>query len=331
MKQNKRNIFVLIIAVLLIFSACSGGFNSFSSSEVQMAPMSYGGFGWADEAAVWDMAGAEGADNFQSFTASYNPARAVDIGMPMLAPTPATERHDTQVDWEDVAGQNERHIIQNAHVQMETEEFDDVVSVLRQLSHASEGYVESEMLTNRGQRIFTIVMRVPVANFEAVLAQVESLADVRFTNQSAQDVTDRFYDLASGLETRRIEEERILSLIDEAEGVHDLLALETRLSNTRLSIETYLAQLNNMAGQIAFSTINVTLFDIFEEDIVVAAPTLGERIGGAFGDSVDSTVTTAQDIIVFLAGVVIPFAILAVFIFIAYLFVKLLRRKIKVN
>jgi len=234
-----------------------------------------------------------------------------------------------QVEWEDVAGTQERHIIQTANVELETEDFDEVVSELRQLAPAADGYVESEMLSQHGRRLFTIVLRIPAARFETILRHVESLADVRVSTQRAEDVTDRFYDIVGNLETRRIEEDRILALIDVAENISELLALEARLSNTRLSIQQYEAQLNNLAGLIAYSTITVTLHDTYEEEIIIAAPTLGERIGGAFGDSVDGTVNALQGFVVFLAGAAIPLAIFGVIVFIVYKIVRIVIRRMK--
>ena len=234
-----------------------------------------------------------------------------------------------QVGWEDIAGQGLRHVIQTANAELETEYFDVVVAELRQLAPAAGGYIESEMLTNHGWRMFSIVLRVPAASFETVLQQVEALAQVRHLNQWAQDVTDQFYDMVGSLEIRRIEEDRILALIEEADTIQELLALEQRLSNTRLSIEMYLSQLNNMAGQIAYSTIAVTLTDIAEEERVVLTSTLGERIGGAFGDSVDDTVSVAQNFIVFLAGALIPLMLLTLVGAAVYLVArKVLRKKV---
>ncbi|MCL1844622.1 MAG: DUF4349 domain-containing protein [Defluviitaleaceae bacterium] len=237
------------------------------------------------------------------------------------------ERLRGDVDWEEIAERDERHIIQNAVVEMETEDFGGVVDALRGIADGVGGYVESELLTTRSlRRVFTIVMRVPTGEFSAALAHAESLAEIRTSSQTAQDVTDQFYDAVSSLETRRIEENRLLALIDEAENIHDLLALETRLTNTRMAIETYLAQLNNLAGQIAFSTITVTLFDASQAP--PAAPTaFGDRIGGAFGDSIDGTVRVAQNIVVFFAGAIIPLGIFGAFVFGIYLFVKTLIRR----
>jgi len=230
------------------------------------------------------------------------------------------------VEWEEIAESTERHVIQRANMELESDRFDDTVSALRQITPSVDGYVESEMLTNLGWPRFTIVLRVPAAHFEAVLHQIGSLADVRSRNQWADDVTDQFYNLAGNLETRRIEEERILALIGQATDIHELLALESRLSNVRHAIESYLSQLNQMAGQIAYSTINVTL-TCTAVPPVAAAPTLGERIGGAFGDSVDGTVRALQNFVIFLAGALIPLVLLGLLGTAAFLIIKNVRRR----
>jgi len=246
-------------------------------------------------------------------------AEPAPVNDSFFAPEPQSAN---DVEWEDIAGSGERHVIQSASVELDTEYFDDVMEELRQLPVSVNGFIESSMTTAHGRRRFTIVMRVPAASFDTVLRQVEGMAYVRFSNQWAQDVTDRFYDMVGSYQIRRLEEERILALIDEADTVHELLALEQRLSNVRLSIEMYLSQLNNMAGQIAYSAITVTLIDVSEEPVIITGPTLGERIGGAFGDSVDGTVGAVQNFIVFLAAVVVPLMMIIVMVVVVYLVVR---------
>ena len=261
---------------------------------------------------------------FRSRGDSAPPAPASAPAMPETADSGATAG---QVDWEDVAGSGERHVIQTADVELHTEYFDDIEAALRQMAPAANGFVESAMSTTHGQRRFTIVMRVPAASFEAVLRQIEDLAYVRVLNQWAQDVTDQFYDMAGNYNIRRLEEERILALIEEAETVQELLALEQRLSNTRLVIERYLAQLNNMAGQIAYSTITVTLRDVSERPSDALAPTLGDRVGGAFGDSVGGTVRAVQNIIVFMAGAIVPLTLLGLIVIVVLFIVRFKKAK----
>jgi len=340
MRTNK--LILCAVIALLFFAACAG------DAEFMNAPVV--------DTLTWD---SEPAPMEESFTlrggavnqryglshdfaelaldevggfATWNTA-VVDSPPAPMAQAPATPGiAPPQPDWEDIAETGVRHVIQNASVEMETgmesEDFDRAVADLRHNILCENGYIESEMLTNHGRRMFSIVLRVPAAQFEDTLAAVHAVADVRSTNSQARDVTDEFYDMAGNLATRRIEEERILALIDEAENIHDLLALETRLSNTRQSIERYNSRLNTMAGQIAFSTIAVTLFDMYEEEEPVpAAFTFGERLGGAFGDSVDGTLNTLQNIVVFFAGAFFPLMILAVFIIVPLIVGNTIRKR----
>jgi len=283
---------------------------------------------------------SRGADNAATEAIYFGEVRQM-LGLADSAPTspappppaPAEPPMLDVVEDADVSShtiQRERHIIQTAWTELETEYFDDVVSDLRQIPEAIGGYVESQNLSRHGRRIFNMTMRIPAASFQDVLLQVENLADVRTSSQSAEDVTDQFYDIEARLQTRRIEEERLLALIEEADNVHDLLELERRLSSTRLQIETYTAQLTNLAGRIAYSTIFVTLFDIAEEEVIpIIGPTLGERIGGAFGDSVDSVVTAGQNFVIFMAGIIIPLLIWGAVAFVAFKLVKRMMKKYK--
>ncbi|MCL2378833.1 MAG: DUF4349 domain-containing protein [Defluviitaleaceae bacterium] len=302
--MKKLVVIFMILVILLGIAACSSSRSDMAPAmppRPEMAmyalddafelPLTGGGLRVRRSGNVWQST---------SESAVAEPASANDMTMP---------RYE-DLEWEDIAGTGQRHIIQTANVELDTEYFHEVVEELRQLAPAANGFVESDMLTARGWRRFTIVLRIPAQSFDTVLRQVEGLAYVRVSNQWAQDVTDQFYDIAGSYEIRRLEEERILALIEEAESVQELLALEQRLGNTRLSIEMYLSQLNHMAGQIAYSTISVTVLDVGEEPVVELIPSLGQRIGGAFGDSVDGTLNAAQNIIVFLAGAIIPLALL---------------------
>lgn len=227
--------------------------------------------------------------------------------------------------------QRQRHIIKTGWTELETEYFDNIVQELRQIAPSVGGYVESENLSAMGWRVFNVTLRIPSANFEDIMLQIENLADVRHSRQTAEDVTDQFYDTAARLATRRIEEERLLALIEEATYVRDILDLERRLSETRIQIDLYAGQMVRMKDQIAYSTIHVTLFDITDEPVVpLAGPTLGDRIGGAFGDSVNSVTRTFQDFVVALAGSIIPIAVWGGLIVAAFLLIrKAVRARLK--
>ncbi|MCL2360188.1 MAG: DUF4349 domain-containing protein [Defluviitaleaceae bacterium] len=308
MKPKSKRTIGLIAAVILLLAAFAACRSDDSASASDWAPAA------AEEPYfVLPMTGGSGGFDLQRReNVITETAYSLHVSDEAID---ATDR----VEWEDIAGQGRRHIIQTADIEVETDIFDDVVADLRQLAPAVGGYIESEMLTARYNRMFTIVLRVPAAYFYDVLKAVEAMGEVRVVNQRAQDVTAQFYDMVGSLELRRIEEERLLTLIEGTTDIHELLALEQRLTSTRLNIEMYLAQLNNLAGLVSFSTITVTLFDMSEMERYVPVPeTIGQRIGGAFGDSFDSTVRATQNVIVFLAGAIIPIVLLILVGFVAF-------------
>jgi len=329
----KKNRFVLLIAALVmavvVMASCGGG-----APDAHPVPASPAG-GWDIHHLEVPVAAVDESARvmFGGQTPPPPPAAQAYGGrleanfspdMPMAA-----DRDGIQTDWEDLAETGERHIIQTANVNLESDYFDDVVAELRQIAPSVGGYISSELLTSHGRRMFTIVLRVPAGTFESVLLTIQNLAEVRLFNTRADDVTDRFYDLAGNLEARRIEEERLLALIDAATSVTDILALETRLSDTRLIIERYLSQLNMMAGQIAYSTIYVQLIDTAEDITPLALTSVGERIGGAFGGSVDNTINTFQNIVVFFAGAIIPLAFLGLLGFAVFVIARAVHRRRK--
>lgn len=269
--------------------------------------------------------------DFEPAPVAEAPAAAADAMPPPQAAAPTWSYAaevagggDMFIDHESQAP-TQRLIIYMASVQLETESFEVAVSRLRNIPSVFGGYAQSERLFTVGrQSQFEIVIRVPAADFEIALELIQQIAATRSLNISAEDVTDQFYDITARLATRVIEEERILALIDQTSRLSDLLELESRLATTRLQIERYEASLANLDDLITYSTIHVHLFDIEETYEPIVAATFGERIGGAFGSSIDGTISVIQFVIVVLAGSVIPLTIISPVIF---LFVLRHRRK----
>jgi len=314
--MNKKGYVYMLAVVLLLgfLTACSRG-NDYAA-----------GGGWARTAGSAPMAPAATPASVPDAARSsfaMEEAQFQSADLPQFGGS-------GNVDWEEVAGQNVRHIIQSASMEMESESFNEVKNELRNIAPHVGGYIESEMLSATGRPRLSIVLRIPAARFDEVVVYVASLGTVHHQNQWAEDVTDQFYDMAGNLETRRIEEERVLALIEQATDIHELLMLEARLSTVRQAIASYLSRLNQMAGQITYSTLTVSLTCAASPEIAAAA-TLGERIGGAFGDSVDGTIRATQGFVVFLAGVIIPLALLGLFGLLIFVIIRKIRRRLDIH
>jgi hypothetical protein len=211
-----------------------------------------------------------------------------------------------------------RMIVRNANMHMEasSDEFGFAVDSLRQVNNIFGGYIEGSHLRNienrqigRSWGIFTITLRVPVAEFDRVIEHIERMANVTHLSETTQDVTDRFYDMESRLRARLVEEERVLAFIEEAANIQELLALERRLADVRTQIQSYRSQMAHLADRAAYSSVFVELREILEfED--EEPTTLAGRLASAFGDSASGTLTFFQEILIFFAAAVIPLVFL---------------------
>jgi hypothetical protein len=230
-------------------------------------------------------------------------------------------------DYVESAPQRTPRIIQTGWVYMQCDNFDATEEALRRMAPEVGGFVEraevydifGRYIQNRPQertRELSITLRVPRELFDEVMRRVEGLAVVRNSNQSAEDVTARYFDLAGRLETKRIEEERVLEMITRAEDINDLLALENRLGHIRTEIERFQSQMTDIDRLAAFSTIHVTLSETTTENLIITSEGLGERINQAFTRSINNTVVFMQNVLIFLAGAFIPLTIIALLLFI---------------
>ncbi|MDR1664001.1 MAG: DUF4349 domain-containing protein [Clostridiales bacterium] len=208
-------------------------------------------------------------------------------------------------------------IIQTASIEMQTDRFGETVDALRAAGPDNGGYVESANLEQYdASRYFYITLRVPAEKFGEVCKYAESLGKVLSSSQNAEDVSASYYDTADRLDTKLIEEERVLDMITRATKIDDLLALEERLGEIREQIEVYQSRLTSIDRQALYSTIAVSLEEVRREALALTSEGLGGRIQSAFIGSVNGVASFFQNAVIFLAGVIIPllFAGLLVFI-----------------
>jgi len=316
----KKILTILILGILFTVTACSGNDSAELTSMPAAAPAA--GAPMPDmafqTAEPWDFALDEA-----SFYGNFESGNWVE--MPQVAESPAVSPNPTATANHQTPVTERRRIIRNANIDMETYDFDNAMNALRDIPLSVGGYIErSSMNSDAGRhgtaRRFNITMRVPEAQFESVVRQIEQYATVTTSRQSAQDVTDQFYDMQARLDTLAIEEDRLLYLIEQATSISEILNLEQRLSSVRLQIGRYQSSLNTMIQQTTYSTIHVTLIELLEDEDAapIAALTFGERMGGAFSSSVNGTIWALQEFIVLFAGAIIPLAIVGALAFAVY-------------
>jgi hypothetical protein len=101
----------------------------------------------------------------------------------------------------------------------------------------------------------TLSMRVPVELFTEARAAVAALGTVTSESSTTVDVTDQVIDLEARMNALRAVEASYVALLEQANGINEILTVQDRLTGIRTQIEQLQAQQNNIRGEAAYSTI----------------------------------------------------------------------------
>ncbi len=154
----------------------------------------------------------------------------------------------------------QRKIISSASVSLEVEVVEEAIDGVRAIAEGVGGFIEQlSSFGEPGEEMANITLRVPQGDFELALERIEGLGRVRNRNLGSEDVSERFIDLEARLNSALREEVSLLSLLEKAGVVSEVLAIERELGRVRADIERYQGQLNFLERRVDLSTISVSL------------------------------------------------------------------------
>lgn len=205
-------------------------------------------------------------------------------------------------------------IILEAELRMATDRFDEVSTRIRNIAVENNGYVQNsqQYIAGDQMRRLEITIRVPYEQYEFSVAQMKELGALRSASERQHNATEEYYDIQSRLQTKRIEEERLLALIDRTERIEDILELESLLGQVRTQIEVYQTQMTNIDRLASYSTIHVYLDEVIDETTVIIPTNLSGRIYENFIQSVNITIRFMQGALIFLVRISVPLFVLLV-------------------
>lgn len=194
-------------------------------------------------------------------------------------------------------------MIYTADLSLETREFEPAMDALDQIVADLGGYFEARNLYQGGTyRSLDCVIRVPAENFTSLLDRAGSAAHVTSRNEYSDNVSEDYYDNEARLATQRAKLERLQELLGQAETMEEIVALESALSDTELQIEYLTGNLRHYDSLIGYSTVNLSLQEVYRLSNDQELPeTFAQRLGAAFADGWDSFVSWLENFAVALA------------------------------
>lgn len=244
----------------------------------------------------------------QSGKSSEPPAASVDRTQPA---TPSQIAQGTRPGLDALSI---RRVVRTANLDIEVDRFDDASRRLLSIAEGAGGFIADSTYTESGgvpQGSFTL--RVPADRFAGVVAAVERVGTVLQRSISGQDVTDEFVDLQARIRNLERHEQRLLTFMDRATKVSELLAIEQELARVRGEIEQLTGRVRVLTNQVDLATIEAGVRQKAKKTSGALwdfTATL-ERIQAAFVASIRQVLAVVEKIVV-LAAALLPVALLAV-------------------
>lgn len=148
----------------------------------------------------------------------------------------------------------ERKLIQSGALNLEVHSIQEMGQAVERWCSQFGGYIESSYASETSGNT---LVRVPCARFSDAMNEASGMGRLLSKSISTEDVSERFYDLQSRLETRKIMRTRLQGYLSQAKDTKDMLHIESELNRVISDIESMEGSMNRLAGQIDYSSISV--------------------------------------------------------------------------
>lgn len=175
----------------------------------------------------------------------------------------------------------ERKLIRTVSMNVETTEFDALITSIQENVSRLNGYIErsdisGNSITSQGyssNRYGSMTIRIPADSLNDFVTQVEADGNVTYKSENVSDVTLQYSDVESRLKTLRTEQERLWELLAIADTTEAIIALEERLTEVTIEIESSESRLRYLDNSVTYSTVTLSIDEVDTE-----SPTQPENI-----------------------------------------------------
>ncbi len=199
----------------------------------------------------------------------------------------AQEDGGEALDGQTEAADENRKLIKTVDMSVETDQFDNLLAHVTQRAQELGGYIERSDVYNGSyssdyrSRSASLTVRIPSDRLDGFVTEVSQQSNVTNKSEYVEDVTLQYVDLESHKKALYAEQESLLAMLEQAESIEDILAINSQLTDVRYQIESMESQLRTYDNRIDYSTLYLDVEEI-EHYVPGEKPGAGERIREGF-------------------------------------------------
>lgn len=223
-----------------------------------------------------------------------------------------------------VTPQNQK-LIRTIRLDAETEDMDTLLSQVEKRVAELGGYVEAREIYNGSMynssryRNASLTIRIPAAKLDSFVDHVGQVSNITNNTETTDDVTLQYVSIESRIKALKIEEERLLELLAQADNMSDLLTIESRLTDVRYELENITSQLRVLENKVNYGTIHLDVNEVVE--YTEPEPENGwQRMGKGFVNSLKGLGNGLKEFFIWLVTA-LPYLVLIGGIAVAVIFI----------
>ncbi|MGH1383347.1 DUF4349 domain-containing protein [Kordia sp.] len=158
-------------------------------------------------------------------------------------------------------------IIKTASTRYKVKDIGKALVDIKQMLYKNDGYIsELRYDKNYHEKKNRFTIKIPKEKFDIVLDGIQKFAEeTDYVNISTTDVTEKYMDAQTRLDTKIEVKERLEAVLRKnAKTVKDILATESQLRIIQEEIEVVQGRLKYMSNRVAYSTIQVEIYETIE-------------------------------------------------------------------
>lgn len=213
---------------------------------------------------------------------------------------------DTETSEDEAASytKSDRKLIKTINMELETLEYEKTISYIEKKVSRLGGYVESSNLDGSSiyddyysSRYGELKVRIPKEKADEFVKGIDENTNIKRKSESTEDITLSYIDTESHKEALKVEQKRLIAILEKAETVEEIISLESRISEVRYEIEKYESKLRTYDNLVDYTTINIYISEVQE---ITEAPKLTamERMAEGFTGSVKDIIKGMKEFVI---------------------------------
>jgi hypothetical protein len=201
-------------------------------------------------------------------------------------------------------GGAEQKLIRTAQLSLDVKNMDTALDDIKRITREAGGFISQSSISDTDEnRRGYLTIRVPSQKLETVLDAIEATGKRTLRETGDQDVTLQYVDLEARIRNAERQEERLLSILDKAQTIEEILLLEQELARVRGNLESMTAEFRYLSDRVDYASVSVSLRETPTASTTITGSGLkGVWQRGAAGlvNTINAMVTALGNFLVFL-------------------------------